>query len=159
MNREELPFRKNCEGYLIFGDGQIIARECEDYIEFPGGGVEDNETPKEALKREAFEEAGIVIQGELEEIKILEFLWDDSWAKTDKQKQRYEKFKGEEMHFFVGKAKEILPGRYEWKGKVKMEIDEVLRIINKSRPFSADIKEYREFQISVLESLKDKKFN
>lgn len=62
MDRSKLPYRKNCEGYLICKDGKVVVRDTgKGYLEFPGGGVDENEKPEEALKREAFAEAGIDI--------------------------------------------------------------------------------------------------
>ncbi|EEK77922.1 MutT/Nudix [Bacillus cereus R309803] len=37
-------------------------RENETYYVFPGGGIEEGETPEEATKREAYEELGIHIE-------------------------------------------------------------------------------------------------
>lgn len=51
MDRSKLPYRKNCEGSLVFGES-IVARNTEyGYIDFPGGGVDEGEDIKEALKR------------------------------------------------------------------------------------------------------------
>ncbi|KGA95869.1 DNA mismatch repair protein MutT [Alkalihalobacillus alcalophilus ATCC 27647 = CGMCC 1.3604] len=47
-------------------------REGQVYYVFPGGGVEKEETPKEAAKREAYEELGLEVEvGEL--LKKVEF--------------------------------------------------------------------------------------
>jgi len=157
--RSNLPFRKNCEGYFICKNGKIIARDTNlGFIEFPGGGVDKHEDPAEALIREAFEEAGVGLDGELKKVGQLNFIWDKNWAKSEKQKKRYEEFQGEEMHFFVGKVKETgsAPGDSSesgWENEVEMEIQDIVDFI-KNEKFSEDMKEYREFQLKMLEELK-----
>lgn len=51
---------------IIVQEGKIALikriREGETYYVFPGGGIEEGETPKEATKREAYEELGVYIQ-------------------------------------------------------------------------------------------------
>lgn len=44
----------------------------KDVFELPGGGVEDNESPKEALKREIGEETGYVLKEIFSEIAVYE---------------------------------------------------------------------------------------
>lgn len=64
MDRNNLPYRENCEGYFLFESDSVIALDTgKGYIEFPGGGVDDGESPKEAVSREAFEEAGVKVKG------------------------------------------------------------------------------------------------
>ena len=146
MDRSKLPYRKNCEGYLVCKDGKVVVRDTgKGYLEFPGGGVDETEKPEEALKREAFEEAGVILGGELKEIKIIRFLWGSDWARTDKQKQRYNHFKGEEMHFFIGKVKELVTPKGDsketcWTGERTMTTKEAINKINSFRPFSEEIK-------------------
>ncbi len=47
----------------------------------PGGGIEENETDSEALKREVFEEVGYLIQSTPMHLwnREHEFEWDDKW--------------------------------------------------------------------------------
>ncbi|MGG0668367.1 NUDIX hydrolase [Sporosarcina koreensis] len=47
-------------------------REGEEYYVFPGGGIEDGETPEHATIREAFEELGVQIEV-IECLGIVEF--------------------------------------------------------------------------------------
>jgi len=156
MSRENLPYRKNCEGYLLC-NGKVIARNTgQGYVVFPGGGVDEGETPKEALTREAMEETGAIIDGELKELGVIHFDWDENWAKTDKQKERYQKFRGEEMHLFSGEVTQMVePTNPEdaWPDEPTMSIQQAINII-KSEPFSKSMEEYRNAQLAALESLK-----
>lgn len=161
MNKDKskLPFRKNCEGYLLFGDS-VIARNTEyGYIDFPGGGVEEGEDIKEALKREAFEEAGVILNGELKEVGIIKTIWPEDWAKNEKQKKRFEKYKGDEMHFFIGKVKELVEPKGDceeegWNVNERlMKISDAIKTIEGYRPFPKELKEYYEFKLKVLRSL------
>jgi len=141
--RKSLPFRKNCEGYFTDGAGNILAKDTgKGYIEFPGGGINEGETPEASIIRETFEETGAY----LEEVKYLgsiKFVWNEAWAKTKKQKARYNHFQGEEMHFFSGKVKELKktnPHKDIWNGEKLMPIKEAIRLIKKNKPFSKGLK-------------------
>ncbi|MCD4759903.1 NUDIX hydrolase [archaeon] len=150
-SREKLPYRKNCEGYFICKDGKIVARDTgKGYLELPGGGVDKKENPERALLREAYEEAGVKTTEKLKEKEVLHSLWDKEWAKTKKQKRRYEKFKGEELYFFVGVVNELVnppgdpkSGEAGWDGKRTMTVDKAIEIINSGKPFTKDIESYR----------------
>jgi len=164
-DRSKLPFRKNCEGYFICKNGKIIVQDTQKgYLEFPGGGVDENESPKNALIREAYEEAGVVLDEKLKKVGQLNFVWGKSWAKTEKQKKRYKNFQGEEMHFFVGKVKKLVCPKGDsceagWENEVEMEIQEVIDFLEKQKPFDKDIKEYRELQLKFLGNLKTNKYS
>src|SRR3989344_928909 len=101
LNKSELPCRKNCEGYFIDKNGCVLAKEINDVLVFPGGGVDNDEQVEDAIIRETLEETGAVIKNLLK-IGNLRFVWGPNWAKTDKQKKRYLQFQGEDMHFFSG---------------------------------------------------------
>jgi len=48
---------------VIVRDGRVlIAKRKEGKWEFPGGGLEDNETLEECLKRELMEEMGVDVE-------------------------------------------------------------------------------------------------
>jgi 8-oxo-dGTP pyrophosphatase MutT (NUDIX family) len=162
MDRNILPFRKNCEGYLIFEDN-IIGRNTEyGYIDFPGGGVEEGETYEDALRREAFEEAGVVIE-DLKEVGSVKTVWPEDWAKNEKQKKRFEKFQGDEMHFFLGKVKELKKpnGDEEESGWNENDrfilINEAIEILESYRPFPKELEEYYEFKLKIIRCLPDLK--
>lgn len=60
--------RRNRGAAIIIQGGKIAlikrVREGELYFVFPGGGIEEGETPEEATKREVYEESGVHIQVE-----------------------------------------------------------------------------------------------
>jgi len=159
MERDKLPFRKNCEGYLIFEDKIVVRDTGWGYLEFPGGGLHEGEDFIDALKREAHEEAGVILDGEPREVKIIKYLYHSDWVKNDKHKRRYEKYRGDEMHFFLGKVKELVnpPGDGEEKGWSKddrlMPIKKVVKILEGYKPFPKELEEYSNFQIDFLRGL------
>lgn len=157
--RNNLPFRLNCEGYFINKHGKILAKDSEKgFIFFPGGGVDKSEDAKEAIMRETKEETGFTPK-DIKHLGVLKFVWGPNWAKTEKQKDRYNYFQGEEMRFFRGTVEDNSEDTNEedaWNGEKFMEIQKVINIIEKSRPFDENIKEYRETQLRHLnEILKD----
>jgi 8-oxo-dGTP pyrophosphatase MutT (NUDIX family) len=158
MNRTNLPYRKDCEGYFLYKNKYVVAKNTgKGFIVFPGGGIDENETAENALLRESMEEAGIVCKGEIREVNLLNFDWGPDWAKTEKQKSRYNQFRGEEMHFFIGEVDEFVEPKGDpsdaWSGKKYLPIKEVIDIIEKEKPFSKDIKEYRIIQLKHLKFL------
>jgi len=165
MDRDKLPLRKNCEGYFVDDNGMILAKDSGyGHIIFPGGGIDDNESPREGLLREAFEETGVIIGGNLKEVGVLRIIWGKDWAKTEKQKRRYNKYRGDEMHFFFGKIKKLEQPKGDpenpndddiWKGERLMSVKEVIKMIEKNKPFPKDNKEYYNFQLKFLKSLKN----
>ncbi len=163
MDREKLPFRKNCEGYFIDDKGKVLAKDSgKGFLIFPGGGIDENETPEEGMLREAFEETGVSISGKLKELGILNILWGPDWAKTEKQKKRYQKYKGDEMHFFLGKIKSIgqpsgdpeNPGEDDSWGEDKlMPVQKAIDLIEKNKPFPKDTEEYYQKQLNFLSQI------
>ncbi|MEM4240191.1 MAG: NUDIX domain-containing protein [Candidatus Woesearchaeota archaeon] len=162
MERKELPFRKNTEGYFLDENNQVLALDSgKGYPIFPGGGVDDGETPEEGMVRELFEETGAIINGKVINIGVIRLVWGEGWAKTEKQKERYEKFQGDEMHFFCGMIAGF-SGRKSteedvWQGEKLMPISRAIQLIESGRPFDKDIAAYREMQLKCLKSLQEKK--
>ncbi len=156
MKRDKLPYRKNCEGYFI-KDNKILARDSKQgYVIFPGGGIEKKENPEEAILRETLEETGARIKN-IKEICSLKIIWDDDWAKTEKQKERYRKYQGDEMYFFTGNIINfenfLILEEDSWKEEKLMELKEVIEIIEKGKPFNKNSEEYHEMQIQILKKL------
>ncbi len=153
-NRNHLPFRKNTEGYFLDKNNNILAQVSkEGYLLFPGGGVEEQETPEQGLIRETFEETGAILEEPLEALGKLKIIWDNNWAKTDKQKKRYEHYQGDEMYFFFGRIKEFKQqGEQEdaWQGEKVMPLDKAIKMLEDSR----DKSEYRKKQLEYLKKIK-----
>lgn len=160
LKRSTLPYRKNCEGYFLYDSNQVLAQQTnEGVVIFPGGGVDNEETPEAAIKRETLEETGAIIEN-LQKTGVIRILWGPTWAKTEKQRKRYLEFQGDEMHLFIGKVAKLAKPLGDkdnkeagWSGKRLMSVDKTIKLINAQRPFSEDIKEYREKQLKILQSL------
>jgi 8-oxo-dGTP pyrophosphatase MutT (NUDIX family) len=154
--RDKLPFRKNCEGYFVNSEGKVLAKDSgKGFIMFPGGGVDSDENIEDAMIRETKEETGF-IPTNLKTLGVLKIMWGSDWVKTDKQKERYNKFLGDEMHFLKGEISENTGNSKEedfWEGEKFMDINEVINFIEKSRPFDESVKDYREAQIRFLRSI------
>ncbi|MFQ5531286.1 MAG: NUDIX domain-containing protein [Candidatus Nanoarchaeia archaeon] len=154
---EKLPLRKNCEGYFLDGKGNILAKKSDGgQIIFPGGGVNEGETPEKGLLREAHEETGVVIKGKLKKLRTLTILWDKDWITSKKQRNRYKKFKGDKMYFYKGKIDKIEKPKIKdedyWKGKKLIPIREAINDIENKKPFNKSIKKYREIQLKFIKS-------
>ena len=161
INRSKLPFRKNCEGYFTDGKGNVLAKDSgKGFLGFPGGGVDDNEDVEKAIVRETFEETGAIIIN-LKKIDELKFIWGQNWAKTEKQKKRYKQYKGEDMHFLIGKIEKFIePEKKEedfWEGEKLIPITKAIQMIESGKPFDVEIKEYREMQLKSLKNIKGEK--
>lgn len=157
-DRTKLPYRINCEGYFLSNDGKVLAQDTGlGYIEFPGGGVDGDIAS--SMLREVLEETGAQII-KLREIAVIRFDWAHDWAKTEKQKDRYQKFRGEEMHLFVGEIVELGKaigdpehGDSGWQGDKLMEINNTISLIESFKPFPPTMTEYHEKQLWVLKNL------
>jgi len=156
MDRENLPFRINCEGYFLDNEMNILAKRNEKgFIMFPGGGADEGETLENAMIRETKEETGVIPKN-LKKIGLLKIYWRPDWAKTEKQKARYDSFKGDEMHFFRGEINNEKFNSNEedsWKGEIFMDLEQVINFIEGSSPFDESVREYRETQIKFLKSI------
>ena len=73
IEMENPEIRLGARGIVIRDDGKIAIfnKAKKNEFKFPGGGIENNEDPKEAFKREVLEETGCVIEI-VEELGIAE---------------------------------------------------------------------------------------
>ena len=78
---------------------------------------------------------------------------------NEKQKKRFEKYQGDDMHFFVGKVKKLVEpkGDIEEKGwdvnERLMKIKDAIKIIEGYKPFPFELKEYYELKLKILNGL------
>ena len=159
--RTKLQFRKNCEGYFLNEKAdKILAKETESgIILFPGGGIDENETVKQGMIRETFEETGAKVS-QLTYLGNIKIIWGEDWAKTEKQKKRYLEFQGDDMHFFSGVVKEITTNESEedsWNKNKFMELNKVIQKIESKISSEESTKKYRKKQIKFLKEIKNKK--
>ncbi len=156
-DRTLLLFRKNCEGYFVDNKGNILAaRSPHGFVLFPGGGIDAGETPEEGMLRETLEETGAIV-GDLKLLDIITFTWEKDWAKTEKQKKRYEEFQGDEMYFFSGTVKSLKEGtsvKEDHWGKDKfLPLNEVISLLKlQLQPNDTD-RSYRRCQLHFLNFL------
>jgi 8-oxo-dGTP pyrophosphatase MutT (NUDIX family) len=106
--RLALPYRIVTIGFIAMEDGSIISdivrnhkTKKEDFVNFPGGGVDEGETPQQGFIRELLEETGVVAN-KLKLEKRVQWDWPPEWAQTDKQRKRYKEFRGEDVYIFSG---------------------------------------------------------
>ena len=153
VDRTELPYRKNCEGYFFFENKVLAQDSSRGYVLFPGGGINENEGLGEGILRETFEETGAVIKN-LKKIGVIYFDWGKDWAKTKKQKSRYVNFRGEEMNLFTGEIEKFKTPKGdpkdEWQGELLSDIGEIIDLINSNKPFPKEMKEYYSIQLDFL---------
>jgi mutator protein MutT len=119
MKREELPYRQSTLAIVINKDGKFLvvnkqAYEPDKWWSFPGGGVDEGETPEQAVMRELVEE----LESDKFEIagkskNEYQYEWpDEVIEKTHKEKGKY--FRGTQLtQFWVkfsGNEREVKAG-------------------------------------------------
>ncbi len=158
MNRNLLPFRKNCEGYFINRKGKILAQDTQKgYIVFPGGGISKGESPEQAIHRETLEETGMQILN-LTKVGEVKLVYSPDWAKTERQRQRYKTYKGEHLILFFGYAKPAKDKQHkneedQWQGEKFMSIQEAIQKIQKYMPKDSGMLPYHLAQINFLRNI------
>ena len=72
---ERVIYREAVRAVIFNSNNQVVMVQIQEgglHYQFPGGGLEDGELQLETLKREAMEEAGIVIKDHVELIGVME---------------------------------------------------------------------------------------
>jgi 8-oxo-dGTP pyrophosphatase MutT (NUDIX family) len=89
---------------LLDENGHIIAKRAPTHFGFPGGGIDPGEEPRAALLREISEETGLDVDDITPHGRV-QWDWPEEWPKNDKQRLRYNQFRGEDSHIFTGRVK------------------------------------------------------
>jgi len=117
-NRNKLPFRQSTLGIVINNEGEFLLVNKQSYGEnqwsFPGGGIDRNETPEMAIKRELAEE---LLTDRFEIIGQSQFPylyeWPDDVIETA-YKKNGQYFRGTELTQFwvkfIGTSNEVKAG-------------------------------------------------
>ena len=104
---EDLPYRQGAIGIVVNDENEFLIVQMVSYGEnqwrFPGGGVEENEKPSEALLREFQEELNTDKFEIVKESKIInKYNWPD-FIIVDQIKNKNRFFRGQEQHQFLVK--------------------------------------------------------
>ncbi len=149
-----LPYRETSDCFLIY-KGKLIAKVMDGkYLAFPGGGVDDGETPTEAASREVMEEVGAKLSS-LHYMGHMKWVWNPEWAANEKRRKRYAIYQGEDIHFMVGVVSSFVKPTSDegdaWEGDILMSIDEVENYIRASRERDhPNMENYHLFQLTML---------
>jgi 8-oxo-dGTP pyrophosphatase MutT (NUDIX family) len=154
MRRHHLPVRERVEGIITDGEGNVLLQARGGYVEMPGGGIDRGESPKDALKREAMEEAGVKLKN-IKKKSVIESWWFPGIKDTDWGRELWEKYRGSRTHFFTAEADGPLrePTSDEgdgWEGKKWMRKGEAMSEM-KSNDNSYGMSDYRDEQKKLVQ--------
>ena len=105
INRETLPYRQGVLGIVLNKHKEVLVVQMVSYGKndwrFPGGGIDDKETPDQALLRELKEELGsenfsIVAQSKYRNL----YEWDEGTIRWSYGKHG-RLYRGQEQHIFL----------------------------------------------------------
>ncbi len=96
-----------------------MAQDHGHFLSLPGVGIDENEKIIETAKREVYEETGAIIRNSSWTlVSTIRWNWHKEWASNAKCKERYNKFRGEEVYSFVGQVEKFQnPASKEMTGK------------------------------------------
>ncbi len=75
---ERYRVRPSAFGLIADGHGRLALARTPQGITLPGGGIEEGETPAQAVLREAVEEVGLIVRTGLWEIQAVQFTYSES---------------------------------------------------------------------------------
>ena len=137
MDIKKLPYRKNV-GAIVFKDDKFLLVQIVDwpdfFLKFPQGGVNNNETKKEALVRELKEELGT---DKFAIIKEFPFSHQYDWDEESVRLAGY-RWRGQVQTFFLvsflGKEDEIELDKNELKDYCWVDKEELFEKIDVKHP-------------------------
>lgn len=153
LKSDSLGYRDKSLGIIVDKDKNFLLVQLHSYGEndwnFPGGGIEEGETPEEALLRELYEELGskkfkILAKSK----KQIEYDWPDFIIVKDIKKRNGKTFRGQRQNIFLveftGDKNEIKPDsgeihQIEW--VKKEDLKDYLNFPSQKEIFSEVIKE------------------
>lgn len=147
-----LPYRKVAKIMLFDDNDKLLVGNIDGKLKFPGGGIEDNETMLDGIQRESIEETGIT-PSSMELIDSLTWDFKTDWAKSDKQKSRYMKYRGEHTHFFIGRVlnKGKPTGSDKWTEIIFYPPLDILKVMKKElNEVEKDHLPYKRMQVLTL---------
>jgi len=158
MKRNTLPFRPTSDCFLIY-NGKLVAQDHGHYIAFPGGGIDDGETPTQGATREILEEVGANLKHDLVSLGEITWVWNPEWANNEKRKKRYKQFQGERVYFFFGVVNKFTKATSDegddWKGSITMTIDDAITLAEKLyKKNNPNQLAYKTYQIACLYFIK-----
>ena len=121
LDGKEYPYRKTCFAIIDCGDKfMLVYTEKDRNHSLPGGGIEEGETPLEAIKREVIEEAGCKIK-KAEEIVQVHCYWN--WKNGLKNLERF-------AHIFVVEIEEeMITPLEDWHTRVYVDKKDAINLI------------------------------
>lgn len=153
LKSNSLGYRDKSLGIIVDKDRNFLLVQLNSYGEndwnFPGGGIEDGETPEEALLRELYEELGSKKFKTISKSKKqIEYDWPDFIIVKDIKKRNGKTFRGQRQNIFLveftGDKKDIKPDSVEirhTKWVTKEELPNYLNFPNQKEIFDEVIKE------------------
>lgn len=130
-------FVRNSARSIILRDGKVamIHSLKQDYYKFPGGGIEKDESPAEAMIRETREEAGLVVRPET--VREYGYVHRIQRGGMDPN----ECFIQDNFYYFCEAEEEILPPQmedYEVEAGFELEFVDARRAIRTNRESALD---------------------
>lgn len=134
---------KKSRALIIDKEKNILICEINESLSLPGGSIENNETPREAIIREIEEEVGITLENFEEVVTLKHYHEDFPYLKVGGRGNRIS-----EVHYFYKEIEEYIPGNshltdYETREHlkiIKIKLNDLLRKLDE--PSSNFYKKY-----------------